>query len=263
MTRLPTGMFQPGTSLLHRIDPRVKLVSFFVLLAAVVGARNPIGYLAALAVTALIVVLSKLPLKTALGDTVGMLPFFAVIFLMNACFYATDDAWFRFWIFCPSPAGVAQGARVVLNVLIVLILSNVLTCTTSPMDLTTTFESLFSPLRFLGVPTAQVAMILSVAVQFIPTLFEETEAIRKAQTARGATFESRKLSEKARAVLPLAVPIFLAAFRRADELSLAMEARGYDGSKKRKKQKGAPLHPLDWSALAAACALCFAQYRFL
>ena len=262
MTRLPTGMYQPGTSLLHKIDPRVKLLSFFALLAAIVGARDAFGFLAALAVTALVVAISRLPLKTALGDTVGMLPFFVIIFLMNACFYSSSGAWFHFWIFCPSPAGVAQGTRVVLNVLLVLILSNVLTCTTSPMELTGALEDLFSPLRFLGVPTAQIAMILSVAVQFIPTLFEETQAIQRAQTARGATFESKRLSDKAAAVLPLAVPVFLSAFRRADELSLAMEARGYDASKARRRKKSQRLCPLDYSALAAALALCFAQYLF-
>lgn len=261
MTRLPTGMYQPGGSLLHRLDPRAKLLSFFVLLAVVIGAKDAHGFLAALAVTALVAALSRLPLKTALGDGVGMLPFLAVIFLMNACFYSSNGAWFRFWIFCPSPAGVAQGARVALNVLIVLILSNILTCTTSPMELTGALEDLFSPLRYIGVPTAQIAMILSVAVQFIPTLFEETQAIRRAQTARGATFESKKLSDKAAAVLPLAVPVFLAAFRRADELSLAMEARGYDVSKPRRRKKTQRLCPLDYSALAAVIVLCFVQYR--
>lgn len=263
MTRLPTGLYLPGNSLLHRLDPRVKLLSLLGLLVAAVSTKTPAGYGAALAATALVVALSKLPIRAALGDTIGMTPFFALIFLMNACFFSSDGAWFSVWIFHPSMAGVSQGARVVLNVLIVLVLSNVLNGTTSPIALTGALEDLFSPLRFLGMPTGQVAMILSVAVQFIPTLYEEAEVIRKAQTARGASFESRKLSEKAGAVLPLAVPIFLAAFRRADELSQAMEARGYDGAAKRKKKAGSSLHAADWSALAAVLALCVLQLRYL
>ena len=261
MARLPTGMYLPGNSLLHRLDPRVKLLAFFGLLVAVVAARTPAGYCAALAAALLVAALSRLPFKTALGDVGGMLPFFLVIFLMNVCFFSSDGAWFSIWVLHPSPAGATQGARVVLNVVVVLLLSNVLNCTTSPMALTGGLEDLFSPLRFVGVPTAQVATILSVAVQFIPVLYEETEAVRRAQTARGASFESRRLSEKAAAVLPLAVPIFLAAFRRADELSLAMEARGYDGRVRRRKKTAGRLCAADYSTLAAVAALCVLQLR--
>ncbi|MGI5979296.1 MAG: energy-coupling factor transporter transmembrane component T family protein [Oscillospiraceae bacterium] len=259
MARLPTGMYLPGNSLLHRLDPRVKLLAFLGLFLAVVAAKTPTGYCAALAAAVLAVALSGLPFKTALGGVGAMFPFFLVIFLMNLCFFSSDGAWFSVWIVHPSPAGMTQGAHVVLNVVVVLMLSNVLNCTTSPMALTGALEDLFSPLRFVGVPTARVAMILSVAVQFIPVLYEEAESVRRVQTARSASFESHKLSEKAAAVLPLAVPIFLAAFRRADELSLAMESRGYDGHARRRKKDAVSLRVADYSTLAAVAVLCVLQ----
>ena len=148
-----------------------------------------------------------------------------------------------------------QGAHVLLRVLLLLLLGNLLTATTSPLAMTDAFQVLLSPLGLLKIPVGQIAMILSVAIQFIPTLFEEADAIRKAQTARGARFDSPKLRHKAAAVLPLAVPIFLAAFKRADELSLAMEARGYRGGRGmgRKKQ---PAQWQDALAIALCAALC-------
>ena len=124
--------------------------------------------------------------------------------------------------------------------------------------MTEAMERILTPLRILGVPTDLVAMILSIAIQFIPTLLEETDNIRKAQTARGARFDSRKLTEKANAVLSLVIPIFLAAFKRADELSLAMEARGYRTDVKRSRKKYAPLQSRHWLSMGLCTALAVA-----
>jgi energy-coupling factor transport system permease protein len=185
--------------------------------------------------------------------------FFLVILLMNTCFYSPEDAWFSYWIFNPSPTGLMQGIHVVLSVFLVLVISNVLTSTTSPMEITNALESLSSPLKYIGIPTEEIAMILSIAIQFIPTLSEEAESIRKAQMARGARFDSPRIKEKAEAVLPLVTPIFLAAFKRADELSLAMEARGYRTAAGRTKKKFNPPHVQDYAALALVVAICALQ----
>src|SRR5690606_9712290 len=126
-----------------------------------------------------------------------------------------------------SRGGMEQGFRVVGNVVLILVLGNLLTMTTLPTQVTAALASLIKPLKFIGVPTEEVAMILSIAIQFIPTLMEETELIKMAQIARGARFESRKLPERAASFIPLVVPVFISAFRRAEELALAMEARGY------------------------------------
>ena len=224
---LPTGMYLPGDSAVHGIDARAKIISFIFLVVMAVNTSSAVGYAALFAVVSVIVIVSGLPVKTALGPASRLLWFFIIIFLMNTCFFSDKHTWLEFWIFHPSPAGAEQGMNVVLRVFFVLVLGNILTSTTSPFELTKALEELLSPLRYLKVPTGQIAMIISVAVQFIPTLFGETDMIRKAQTARGARFDGRRLSEKAGAVFPIVIPIFLSAFRRADELSLAMEARGY------------------------------------
>lgn len=263
MSRLPTGMFIPGNSVIYRLDARVKLISLIELLIVVVNANGLWGYAFVSAITVVIIALSGLPVKTAIGSAYRMYLFFILIFLMNACFFSAEGAWFSFWIFHPSPQGAIQGLNVVVHVFLVLILSNVLTCTTAPMELTNALEDFFSPLRFFRVPTQQIAMIISVAIQFIPVLFEETDMIRKAQTARGATFESKKLTEKAAAVMPLTIPIFIGAFRRADELSLAMEARGYSAERKYVPRKTNRLQFRDYAAISAVFVLCFIQIALL
>lgn len=263
MSRLPTGMFIPGNSLIHRLDARIKLLSLIVLLVAIAKTDSLIGYAIVITLTASVITLSGITVKTAVGSAYRMYLFFIFIFLMNACFFSMENTWFSFWIIHPSPDGAIQGLNVVCRVFLVLVLSNVLTCTTSPMEITNSLESLFSPLRLVKIPTDQIAMIISVAIQFIPVLFEEADMIRKAQTARGATFDSPKLREKAAAVMPLAIPIFIGAFRRADELSQAMEARGYSGERRCMKRKSRRLYFRDYAACSAVFVLCFLQIVFL
>lgn len=254
MRGLPTGQYIPDTSLVHRLDARVKLTGFLLLLIAAVMASNVLSYAMMLSVTIALIALARLSVRTALGSFGRMGWFFAIIFLMNALFFDAQEVLWSWWIFRLSVEGLKQGANVLLHMALVVVLSNVLTCTTPPMALTGALESLMRPLKLVRVPVEDVAMILSVAIQFIPTLLTETDMIKKAQTARGARFESRKLSEKAVAVLPMVVPIFLSAFRRADELSMAMEARGYRDAASRTKRKKAPLCLPDYAAFAACGA---------
>ena len=259
MNHLPTGMFLPGNSIIHRLDSRVKLLALFISITAVLCVDTLIGYGVMVVFSAGVILLASMPLHTALNSANRMYWFFCLILLMNTCFYSPENAWFSFWIFMPSLAGLMQGIDVVLRVFLVLVFSNVLTSTTSPMKITAALESLISPWRFIGIPTEQIAMILSIAIQFIPTLSEESDTIRKAQMARGARFDSAKLREKAEAVLPLVIPIFFTAFKRADELSLAMEARGYRTAKGRTKKISKPLQFQDYSALVIVTTICALQ----
>lgn len=259
MNRLPTGMYLPGDSLIHRLDPRVKLLGLFISVTAIILVRSLIGYGIILVFLALTVALSGISIKIALNSVQKLSWFFLVIFLMNTFFYSPENAWFSWWIFKPSPAGLMQGIDVVLRVIFALVASNVITSSTAPMEITNALEALISPFKLIGVPAEQIAMILSIAIQFIPTFSEETEMIRKAQTARGARFDSKKLTEKAAAVLPLVVPIFLSAFKRADELSIAMEARGYRSASGRTRKKFAPLQAVDYFALLIVIAICIFQ----
>lgn len=226
MKRLPTGMYQQGNSVIHKLNSTVKVLLLIILLAAVVAANTLPGYGVLIVFTAVIVLLSHIGIKSAIGGIVRMIWFFIIIFIMNLCFFQSENAWITFWIFSPSYDGMMQGIKVVVRVAVIMIFCNILNVTTPPVEITRAMENMMSPLRIIRVPTHQLALILSVAIQFIPTLFEETDMIKKAQTARGARFDSRKFRDKAGAVIPMVVPIFISAFRRADELSLAMEARG-------------------------------------
>lgn len=254
MTDLPVGLYRPGGSFLHRLDPRAKLLALLFLLAAVIAADTPLGCVAAAAFTGWAVFLSRVPVRAALGSAFRLRWFFLLIFLMNLFFYGPEDPWASWWIFRPSRAGLVQGALVVFRVFLLLAAGNILTVTTPPMALAGGMEWLILPLGRLGIPVGQVAMILSVAIQFVPVLLEETETIRRAQLARGARFDSPRLWEKAGAVLPLVVPVFLAAFQRADELATAMEARGYRPEQPRRRKTQEAFQGRDWRALAA-CAL--------
>lgn len=227
MTHLPDGMYQQGNSVIHRLDSTVKLLLLFILIISVITADSLIGYGILIVFIVLIAALSRISVRSALGSAGRLICFFAVIFLMNLCFFSEENAWVSFWIFTPSYTGMMQGIKVVFRVFIILVLGNILNVTTAPVAVTGAIENILFPLRVFRIPTRQLSLILSVAIQFIPTLFEETDMIRKAQLSRGARFDSRRLLDKAKAVVPLVVPIFIAAFRRADELSLAMEARGY------------------------------------
>ncbi len=263
MNRLPTGMYLPGNSVIHRLDSRIKLLALFIIIGAVLLVNSLAGYGIMAAFTAVVIILSGISLPTALNSANKLYWFFVVILLMNTGFYSPENAWFSFWIFNPSTTGLMQGIDVVLRVFLVLVISNVLTSATSPIEVTNALESLISPLKFFGIPTEQIAMILSIAIQFIPTLSKETDMICKAQMARGAKFDSPKITEKAQAVLPLVIPIFFAAFKRADELSLAMEARGYRTASGRTKREFDPLQLRDYCALAIVIVLCTVQIMMM
>ncbi|MEZ3420779.1 MAG: energy-coupling factor transporter transmembrane protein EcfT [Eubacterium sp.] len=238
MRRLPSGIFITGNSVLHRLDATVKIILFFILAAAAVLADSAAGYCLAVFFTSAAVLLSKTGLKAAAGNVMGMAWFFITVFLMNFLFFGSENTWFSFWIFHPSCVGMLQGIKAVSRIILFLILSNILNSTTPPMQVTGAIENLLFPLSFIKVPVGQIALILSAAIQFIPILSEEAQMIKKVQTARGAGFDSRSLFGRAKAVLALLVPLFISAFRHADELSLSMEARGCRaGSNKRNRTK--------------------------
>ncbi|MDE5985558.1 MAG: energy-coupling factor transporter transmembrane protein EcfT, partial [Eubacterium sp.] len=259
MKHLPSGMYQQGNSVIHRLDATIKMILLIILFAAVITADTIIGYALIIAFTAIIAIISQIGINAAFGSIRRMIWFFIIVFLMNICFYQTENTWFSFWIFNPSYDGFMQGVTVVVRVAVFLVLCNVLNSSTPPVEITNAIENIISPLKFIKVPTHQIALILSVAIQFVPTLFEEADMIYKAQLARGARFDSRSLIDKAKAVLPMIVPIFVSAFRRADELSLAMEARGYRVDVDSIKKRSVHFSVSELLALIVCAALCIIQ----
>lgn len=258
MSRLPIGIYIPGDSLLHRLNPRVKLLCLIVLIVAIIYTGSLPGYGIMLFLIGCLIALSGLDLKTAGASVKRVIPFFLVIFLMNALFNDQGRALWSWWVIRPSADGAVIGANVVLKLIMLMILFNILMSTTAPMKITSALAGLLHPLSYIRIPVADLALMISVAIQFIPTLMEETEMIRKAQTARGARFESPRLREKAESIMPLIIPIFLSAFRRADELAMAMEARGYRGGRRR-AVKNPPLQNFDFTAIVVTAAVCLVQ----
>lgn len=262
MGMLPAGQYVPGYSLLHRLDARVKMLCLFLLLAAVLCASSLGGYGLVLAVVLVLIRLARLPLPTAVAPVRRTGWFLLVVFLMNALFFPGEDAILSWGIFHLTPGGIKQGFRVAANVLFLLVLGQLLTMTTLPAQITMALAGLLKPLRLIGVPAEEVAMILSLAFHFIPTLMEETELIKMAQVARGARFDSKKLTERAVSYLPLVVPVFITAFRRAGELALAMEARGYRNAKNRTPSPKEPLRAKDYAALTVCVLILLVQFLF-
>lgn len=232
-----SGQYIAGESALHRIDGRVKFFAFLFLTAAVVAAKGVIfyGILAALAV--LLLWLTGLPLRKAAGYAVRLPWLFVTVFVMNALFFSAEAPIWHWWIFSLTAEGMMQGLRVISKIVLVTVFCNILMVTTPPGEITAAIRLMLRPLKLVRLPADDIAMILSVAMAFIPTLFEEVESIKLAQLARGARFESRSLTKRAAAILPLVVPVFLSAFKRADELAMAMESRGYRSETERKKEK--------------------------
>lgn len=259
MNQLPIGMFQPGDSVIYRLNSVVKILIVIILLASVILTDNIPGYCILVMFFGMVLFISKINISTVLAFVVRLKWFFLLILILNTCFFSAEDAWIKIWIFQPSYEGLMQGLHVVFSVIFALAISNLLTVTTTPLSLTDAISILISPLRILRVPTGQISMIMSVAIQFIPALLEESDMIRRAQTARGAKLDSRRLTEKAKAGMALIIPVFIAAFRRADELSMAMEARGYRADIYCRQCRIPKLSLKDVMALVICTGLCVLQ----
>ncbi|MDO4860775.1 MAG: energy-coupling factor transporter transmembrane component T [Bacillota bacterium] len=260
MTGAISGRYIPGDSILHRMDPRAKLFGFIILIVAVIFTNSIIGYAVMAALIFAMACAAGMGLKVVFGSARRLWSFFLIIFLMNAFFYSSEDPIWSFWIFTLSKEGLIQGTNVVLRILLIIVMSSVLTMTTKPLGIMTALETLVKPLKFIKLPAEEMAMILSIALQFIPTLLEESSNIKKAQIARGARFESGKLRERAMALVPMLIPIFLSAFKRADELSVAMEARGYRGAKNRTPRKEERMSITAVLVILLCAGICVLEY---
>jgi len=263
MKQLPSGIYRYANSYIHKLDATVKVIVLVIIFVCVISAQSAAGYAVLIAFAAFCTLLSRIGFAAAAGNIKQSALFFFVIFMMNLCFYSAEDAWFGFWIFYPSRIGLMQGAKVVLRTVLFLAFCNILNASTPPAQLTAAVENLILPLKVFKLPTAQIALMLSVAIQFIPIVFEEADMIKKAQISRGARFESKSLKDKAQAVLPMLVPVFISAFRRADELSLAMEARGCRVDFMRAKKPSIRFGLPEAAALGTVLIICALQIIWL
>lgn len=231
------GQFFPGNSVLHKLDPRTKLILATFFIVAVFLASNPVAFaIVAISVIALVAI-SKISFKVILKGVKPII--FVLIFTALINIFLTkgeSEPLLSFWKISIYTEGIIKAIFISLRVILLIIGTSVLlTYTTSPIALTDGIESLLSPLKHIGVPVHTFAMMMTIALRFIPTLIEETEKIMNAQKSRGADFSSGSLAKRARALIPLLVPLFISSFKRADELATAMECRCYRGDKNRTK----------------------------
>lgn len=241
------GQYYPGDSSIHRIDPRVKIISTFAYLISLFLVRDFLGFAIAIIFLSLLIFISKVPVRFIFK---GLKPiFFIIIFTFTVNMFMTKgEILVSIWFLDITKEGLYNAFFMGLRLVLLIIGSSLLTLTTKPINLTDGIERLLSPFRRIGVPAHELAMMMTIALRFIPTLMEETDKIMKAQKARGADFESGNLFARAKNLIPLLVPLFISAFRRADELAVAMEARCYRGGENRTRMKELAYDKRDYAA---------------
>lgn len=241
------GQYYPGNSWIHRLDPRVKILATILYIVALFVVKDFIGFATAFIGLVAVTAISKVPVSFILR---GLKPVFLIIlftFVINM-FMIRGEVLVSLWFLEITREGLRTAVFMGVRLVLLIIGSSLLTLTTKPISLTDGIEALLSPFRRFGLPAHELAMMMTIALRFIPTLLEETDKIMKAQQARGADFESGNIINRAKALIPILVPLFISAFRIAQELAMAMEARCYGGSVKRTRMNGMKLCSRDLAA---------------
>lgn len=231
------GQFFPGKTVIHRLDPRTKLLLLIVYIVALFLAKSYASYALVLVFLVGVTVLGKIPFKAMTRGLKPMLIFIIFTAMLNLFYTKGGTLLLDWWIFEIWSDGVRTAFFMVLRIMMLICGTFLLTYTTSPIALTDALERLLNPLKKLHVPVHELAMMMSIALRFIPTLIEETDKIISAQKARGADFETGSIIRRAKALVPILIPLFVSAFRRADELATAMECRCYHGGEGRTRLK--------------------------
>ena len=231
------GQFFPGNSAIHRMDPRTKLIALIVYIVALFSAGSWLSYGLVFLFLAGAIAISKIPVKAIVRGLKPLVIILVFTGLLNLLFTPGEKVLVAFWRITITLEGVVRAVLMMARILMLISGTFLLTYTTSPISLTDGLESLLGPLKKIRVPVHELSMMMCIALRFIPTLIEETDKIICAQKARGADFENGKLLERVKALIPILVPLFISAFRRADELATAMECRCYQGGDGRTKMK--------------------------
>lgn len=251
------GQHFPGDSVVHRMDPRLKLVLTVAYIVLLFSAANPVGLALSLALLLVLYRVAQIPLKLIGRSLRPILPIVAFTAVLNLFFITGQgEPLWQWWIFRIWREGVSYAVLMAVRILALIAGTSLLTYTTSPIVLTDAIERLLGPLAKLHLPVHELAMMMTIALRFIPTLIDETDKIMNAQKARGAQLDCGSLKQRITALVPILIPLFISAFRRADELAMAMECRCYRGGDGRTRLKVLRFTGLDWAALAVSAA-CF------
>lgn len=248
------GQYFPGDTVIHRLDPRTKLIMVVVYIVALFLAKTWTAYGMMLVLLICMIAVSQISFKTILR---GLRPIVIVIVITAVfnIFFTDGKVLFEFWVIKVTQEGLVQAGKMALRLMMLITGTFMLTYTTSPIALTDGIEALFKPLQIVRFPVHELAMIMSIALRFVPTLIEETQKIMSAQKARGADFETGGIMHRAKALLPVLVPLFISAFRRADDLADAMESRCYHGGTGRTRMKQLKMHLRDMNTFIIGAAV--------
>ncbi|MBQ9210789.1 MAG: energy-coupling factor transporter transmembrane protein EcfT [Clostridia bacterium] len=255
LTNITMGQYYPVDSPIHRLDPRVKLVLTIAFIVAVFLVHTLLGYALILGFVYLVSRLAKIPFKMLIKGIKPLRMILILTFLLNLFFTAGETVLVEFWIIRITREALRQAVFYSLRLIFLVIGTSVLTLTTSPVALSDAIELLLGPLKKIHFPAHELAMMMTIALRFIPTLLDETDKIMKAQMARGADFESGNLISRAKSMVPLLVPLFVSAFRRAGDLAMAMESRCYHGGEGRTRFRVLKVTKNDYLACAAMAGL--------
>ena len=250
------GQHFPGNSLVHRFDPRLKLVLTIVYIILLFAASNPLGLTLSILFLAAMYAVAKIPFKMILKSLKPILPIIIFTAVLNLFFVSGEgEPLVHFWVLNIYAEGVRYAVLMAVRVMALIAGTSLLTYTTSPIVLTDAIEQLLKPLGKLHFPVHELAMMMSIALRFIPTLIEETDKIMNAQKARGAQLDTGKMTDRVKALVPVLIPLFISAFRRADELATAMECRLYRGDVGRTRMRQLKIARVDICALLWVAAL--------
>ncbi len=255
LNNITLGQYYPADSVVHRMDPRVKIILLIAVIVAVFLAGNLLAFVPVIAFLIVVTKLSKVPVKMMLKGLKPLRLILILTFVLNLFFLQGETVLLDVGFAQIKQESLVLAVHYSLRLILLVLFSSILTLTTPPITLTDGLERLLSPLRVIHFPAHEMAMMMSIALRFIPTLMEEADKIMKAQTARGADFESGNLIARAKAMVPLLVPLFVSAFRRAGDLAMAMEARCYHGGEGRTRLRVLKCEKRDYIACVIVALL--------
>lgn len=241
MDKLILGRYIPMDSIIHRMDPRAKLIATFLFIIIIFLANNLVTYAILTALTLVSIFCSKISFSFFVRGVRPMLFLILFTVALQLIFTVGGEVYFKFAFIQITEFGIQNSALILMRFILIIFFSTLLTLTTAPLETADAFESLMGPLKKIKVPVHEISLMLSISLRFVPTLMDETEKIMNAQRSRGVDFGEGSIIQKIKAIIPLLIPLFVSSFKRADELATAMEARGYQGGEGRTRYR-----KLDW-----------------
>ena len=250
------GKYYPGNSIIHSLDPRTKILLTLFFMVAVFLIDNLYFFIPTAILLYVVMKLTQIPIKFILQSLKPLKWIIVLMFVINILMVHTGNVLLRFWIIKITDDSVERALFVIVRLVLLVLGTSLMTLTTTPIMLTDGLEKLLSPLKVIKFPAHELAMMMTIALRFIPTLLDETDRIMKAQLARGADFESGNLIKRAKAMIPILIPLFISAFKRADELALAMDSRCYHGDSGRTRMKTIRFRAADmWASVIFVLAM--------